>query len=77
MTPSDVDQTVPQIVERLRLLDPNGERSMVDSLSVIDVVQALETALTVPDRDERPRDGLFQVGRDAAGLRARSRARRV
>ncbi|MEO6954533.1 MAG: phosphopantetheine-binding protein [Polyangia bacterium] len=46
MTP-DVDQTVRDILEKLRLLDPNGKLTMVDSLSVIDVVQALETALKV------------------------------
>lgn len=41
----NVDQVVRDILQKLRLLDPNGKLTLVDSLSVIDIVQALEQAL--------------------------------
>jgi acyl carrier protein len=45
MTTIDIDRTVRDILAKLRLLDKDGKLMLVDSLSVIDIVQALETAL--------------------------------
>lgn len=47
MTAPNVDQLVLQILGKLQLLDASGKLSMVDSLSVIDIVQELETNLKV------------------------------